>query len=271
MLWWKQPTTVAHAPEFIGAHPVQRATWFCLLCHCVEQDNGGRIIDAKVWGERRWPQTCGVTLVEVQDACDLWSWDGDDLVVMFYPREDAATYRAKVKAGRAGGKVKSQAKAAAAKQNGAKHQPQSEAQPKQDTKHNPSKNPTDADADTEADADADTDRKPTTPEPPRTLTKTPRDLLSTHRGHLEFYGNPAGLIEAEVSLASAIELHGADLLDRAITATFVRTRAKIHIADVLAMCELHRDRERLADHLANPPPPQAFPGLLALGEPKASP
>ena len=78
-------TSVIHSPQLKGADPVERATWFMLLGFCVEMENSGRISDCKSWKCRRWQQTVGVMLRELNACSDLWRWDGDDLVVEFYP------------------------------------------------------------------------------------------------------------------------------------------------------------------------------------------
>jgi hypothetical protein len=78
-------TSVIHSPQLKGADPVERATWFMLLGFCVEMENSGRISDCKSWKCRRWQQTVGVMLRELNACSDLWRWDGEDLVVEFYP------------------------------------------------------------------------------------------------------------------------------------------------------------------------------------------
>ena len=82
------PLYVARSSEYVGAEPVQRATWFSLMAWSCDQENMGRITGARYWGDRRWMQTCGVMASEVAESCGLFHWDGDDLIVTFYP-EDA--------------------------------------------------------------------------------------------------------------------------------------------------------------------------------------
>lgn len=79
------PTALFSSPEFIGAEPIQRATWIALLAWCCTQENGGIIEDCRTWGMRRWMQTCGVMDKEVMDGGELYHFDGDDLVVFGYP------------------------------------------------------------------------------------------------------------------------------------------------------------------------------------------
>ena len=84
MEWINLHTSVLDSPEFIGADPVDRATWLCLMRYCAGQENGGVIGDAKAWSDRRWQQLARVTLREVKRTCPLWRWDADSLRVAFY-------------------------------------------------------------------------------------------------------------------------------------------------------------------------------------------
>jgi hypothetical protein len=93
-------TSVLHAPEYIGAGPVERATWFNLSLWCAQQENGGRIVGAAGWKDRQWQQTCGVMLKEVQQSPGLLRWDGNDLLVWNYPKAQEDEVIAKRKAGR---------------------------------------------------------------------------------------------------------------------------------------------------------------------------
>lgn len=79
------PTALFSSPEFIGAEPVQRATWIALLAWCCTQENGGVIEGCGTWGMRRWMQTCGVMDKEVMAGGELYHFVGDDLVVFGYP------------------------------------------------------------------------------------------------------------------------------------------------------------------------------------------
>ena len=78
-------TAIIHSPELKGADPVERGTWLMLLGFCVDMENSGRIAGCRGWKCRRWQQTAGVTLREVATESDLWEWEGDDLIVNFYP------------------------------------------------------------------------------------------------------------------------------------------------------------------------------------------
>lgn len=99
MIWLNIAVSVARSPEYIGTEPTQRSTWFSLMAYCAEQENGGVIRGCTEWKDRRWQQTAAVTLEEVNDTCDLFWFDGEDLHVAFYP----VSREAQVAAGRAGG------------------------------------------------------------------------------------------------------------------------------------------------------------------------
>ena len=90
MNWINLETSTLDSPEFLGAEPIERATWLCLMRYCVGQENGGRITGCRDWKDRRWQQLVRVTAREIGSSCDLWKWDGDDLVVFAYPIEKEA-------------------------------------------------------------------------------------------------------------------------------------------------------------------------------------
>lgn len=99
------PTALFSSPEYIGAEPVQRATWISLLAWCCEQENGGIIEGCRSWGMRRWMQTCGVTDQEINVENELYHFDGDHLVVFGYPHEIQETLKVKRKTARENGKL----------------------------------------------------------------------------------------------------------------------------------------------------------------------
>ena len=119
------------SPEFVGADPVQRATWLCLLAHCVRQENGGVISGCDDWGDRRWGQTCGVTKEEVAMSCELYKVESGSVYVWGYPLAREMEMKAKREGGKRGGSASTQAKIQASRENGAKHNPSStQAEPK---------------------------------------------------------------------------------------------------------------------------------------------
>lgn len=101
MNWLNLHSSVLDSPEVVGSDPVERATWLFLLRFCVGQENGGRIEGARNWKDRRWQQLCRVTLKEVEQISELWTWDGDDMLVQFYPVSKEKEVQAKRVAGKA--------------------------------------------------------------------------------------------------------------------------------------------------------------------------
>lgn len=109
MKWLNIEIATLRSPKFIGAEPIERATWLSLLGYCADQENGGRIVGCIKWKDRTWQQACGITHGEVSLKSKLYAWDGDDLLVAFYPLEKEAELRAKRKAGSKGGKARGKA------------------------------------------------------------------------------------------------------------------------------------------------------------------
>lgn len=104
MDWLNIHRTTLGSEQFLGSDPVQRATWLCLMAYCADQENGGRIVAADAWNDRRWQQIVRVTHSEVCETCALWSWDGADLVVWAYPAEKEAEVRRNRENGKGGGR-----------------------------------------------------------------------------------------------------------------------------------------------------------------------
>jgi hypothetical protein len=108
MNWLNLQTSVIRSPEYVGCDPVQRATWLNLMIYCAEQENGGVIPDCASWKDRRWQQTCGVTKPEVDDQCDLWSFDGENLTIWAYPSEKQEEIQKMRESGARGGKKRAE-------------------------------------------------------------------------------------------------------------------------------------------------------------------
>ena len=98
------PLYVIRSNEYIGADPTQRATWLSLIAWSCDQENMGRIAGARSWGDRRWMQSCGVMASEVAESCGLFRWDGDDLVISFYPADAQREIERKREIARANGR-----------------------------------------------------------------------------------------------------------------------------------------------------------------------
>ncbi|MBU6170571.1 MAG: hypothetical protein KGQ87_03640 [Verrucomicrobia bacterium] len=114
MNWLNLSTQTLDSENFLGSDPVGRATWLCLLRYCIGQENGGIITACDAWADRKWQQLVRVTKEEVMQTCDLWSWEGDRLIVWGYPKEKED----EIQHLRHLGKMKTTAKQDAAKANG---------------------------------------------------------------------------------------------------------------------------------------------------------
>ena len=104
MHWINIHTETLRGVEFLGAEPIERATWLSLLGWCCAQENGGTIESCKEWTSRKWQQICGITLEEVSIRSDLYEFDGFDLIVHFYPLEQQQSIEAKRVNGKKGGR-----------------------------------------------------------------------------------------------------------------------------------------------------------------------
>jgi len=114
-------TDLLRSVDYLGAEPVERATWLNLLAWCVSQENGGIIPGAADWGDRKWQQLCGVTLEEAHLESALYHFDDDgNMVVHHYPAEKLAEVQAKREGGRQGGRATTPAKQKAVRENGKK-------------------------------------------------------------------------------------------------------------------------------------------------------
>lgn len=87
MDWIYLPTSTLDSEEFVGAEPIERATWLCLLRYCIGQENGGAILACGDWSDRKWQQLARVTKAEVMTESRLWTWwnEGQCIRVWGYP------------------------------------------------------------------------------------------------------------------------------------------------------------------------------------------
>jgi hypothetical protein len=110
MKWLNIEIETLRGAEFLGAEPVERATWLSLLGFCAAQENSGEIPDCIDWGSRKWQQLCGVTKEEIEIGSELYGFDGrldvGTLYVHFYPITQQAAVKAKREAGKKGGRPK---------------------------------------------------------------------------------------------------------------------------------------------------------------------
>lgn len=109
MEWINLHTSTLDSVEFKSAEDREVGVWLRLLRYCCGQENGGCIAGARKWSERQWLALVGVDRSQLlepnhHDApdCKLWSWEGDDLTVEFYPRKRESEIRAKRRGGKVG-------------------------------------------------------------------------------------------------------------------------------------------------------------------------
>lgn len=106
MNWLNIHTDILRSEDYLGAEPLERATWLNLMGWCATQENGGIIEGAESWSDRKWQQLCGVTKEEVETTSDLFAFVGGNLVVSLYPIEKEAEVKSKRESGKLGGRPK---------------------------------------------------------------------------------------------------------------------------------------------------------------------
>lgn len=92
--------SVVDSEVFQDASPADRSTWLFLMRYCAGQENGGRIVGAHSWNDRKWLKCASLSCAEVDGERTLWTWEGEDLVVEFYPAEQEKILMAKRRGGR---------------------------------------------------------------------------------------------------------------------------------------------------------------------------
>jgi hypothetical protein len=130
MRWLNIEIANLRSPAYVGAEPVERATWLSLLSYCADQENGGVIKGCREWKDRQWQMTCGVLASEVSAQAQLWEWRGRDLRIAFYPVAKEAEVQAKREFASRGGRASGEARREA--QLEAQLQPEGEAGGSQD-------------------------------------------------------------------------------------------------------------------------------------------
>ncbi len=101
--------------DFSCATFEQQGQWLNLMTYCASQENGGRIEGAAELPEVFFQRSLAMRKEELESECPLWTWDGQDLVVKFYPLENQEKCQTLRENGRRGGR-KRVAKAKAEKQ-----------------------------------------------------------------------------------------------------------------------------------------------------------
>lgn len=95
MNWLNISIQTLDSENFLGSDPTERGTWLCLLRYCIGQENGGIISGCLDWSDRKWQQLVRITKKEAALRCDLWTWDGNSLIVWGYPLEKENEVREK--------------------------------------------------------------------------------------------------------------------------------------------------------------------------------
>lgn len=68
-----------------------RGLLYGLQAYCASRRNGGRIAGCRRWSRTMWTQrlhVSGIHAACVQRLCRFLAWDGDDLLVLIYDREE---------------------------------------------------------------------------------------------------------------------------------------------------------------------------------------
>jgi hypothetical protein len=100
MEWINLHTSTLDSEEFLSSEPESQATWLKLLRYCAGQENGGVIRQAAEWTDRQWRYLVRVEKSKVQSPSRLWMFNGEDLVVKFYPSDKEKEVQTKRKAGK---------------------------------------------------------------------------------------------------------------------------------------------------------------------------
>lgn len=79
------------AAPFNQASHAALGVWLRVMAHCGLQENGGRIVGAAKFTPRVFLCTLGVTKAEIFRAAPLVAFEGDDLVVLAYPKDQEET------------------------------------------------------------------------------------------------------------------------------------------------------------------------------------
>lgn len=100
-------TDFLRSVDYLGAEPLERATWLNLMAWCATQENGGIIPGAADWKDRKWMQLCGITREEAHLESELYHFDeAGNMVVNHYPTEKENEVRANRENGKKGGRPK---------------------------------------------------------------------------------------------------------------------------------------------------------------------
>ena len=90
--------------DFSCATFEQQGQWLNLMTYCASQENGGRIEGAAELPAVFFQRTLTMRKEEFESVCPLWTWDGQDLVVKFYPLQNQEKCETLRESGRKGGR-----------------------------------------------------------------------------------------------------------------------------------------------------------------------
>ena len=100
-------TDLLRSEDYLGAEPVERATWLNLMAWCATQENGGVIENAVGWSDRKWQQLCGVTKDEASQVSELyWIDEKGNMIVKHYPKDKEEEVKTNRLNGKKGGRPK---------------------------------------------------------------------------------------------------------------------------------------------------------------------
>lgn len=102
MHWLNVPVDILQRAEFSAAEPAEVGVWLRLAAYCAQQENGGVIRDCRLWTDRQWLVSAGVTAQDVKAQTRLWKWTvSGGLSVSNYPHQKEREVQIKRKAGKA--------------------------------------------------------------------------------------------------------------------------------------------------------------------------
>lgn len=105
MNWINIHTDTLRSEDYLGADPIERATWLNLMGWCCSQENGGIIKNAAKWNDRKWQQLCGITKDEATLVSELYHIDeAGNMHVSLYPIDKEQEVASKRETARANGK-----------------------------------------------------------------------------------------------------------------------------------------------------------------------
>jgi hypothetical protein len=106
MEWLNIHSSTLSSDEFLDSPADDQAAWVLISSYCANQENGGRITGAKLWDDQKCMRALKVPRDRLKDQAFLWSWEGDDLLIAFYPIEQEEILRKKRGGAALGGRLR---------------------------------------------------------------------------------------------------------------------------------------------------------------------